>query len=460
MQRTVKSILPVFLIFSICLGFESLPTLKWAKSLKEINISPLYLSEASSGHIIGADSSEIVMLDASSGEVIRTVSGFSRISSIEPITDGGFVVSDLNKITVLDSSMEVLWSKPVLGKLNLILKSVNQTSDSGFIALGEIGTAVVKIIKCDRNGDTLWTRTKGDTADMSVYKGAGVVEVDGIYIAGGEYCPGICKGLPGWLTAYSPQGKEIWSKTRPGFGIYKLYPAQNSVLITGSTENGSSSFTDLQISDNHLKKIKWFPATDIFIVQMGKDGQVILDTSYSFRTVNFGKSVQKAGDVLVVAGYAGVYEFSEGEKEQVVFATDQRGGILWKKEYGVNTYSSATAKPLLSGAIVVATSDSMYLYGNPTSYGKHKNDWNPPEKKIVQMGMHGKITYIVSNSSVVTINLLDLHGRKVKTLEKRFLKAGAHSLEIGNCTPGSYLLEMWAGRSRTLSEKIIIGQSD
>lgn len=457
MERTANKFLPVLLFFSICLGFESLPALKWAKSLKEINISPLCLAEAPSGHIIAADSSKIIIMDAGSGKEMRTISGFSRINSIEPLAGGGFVISDLNKITVLDSSMEVQWSKPVMGEPNFILKSVNQTSDSGFIALAEIKNAVVMIIKCDRNGDTLWTRTKGDTTQMAVYKGAGVVEVDGVYIAGGEYCPGICKGLPGWITAYSPQGKEIWSKTRPGFGIYKLYPIQNSVLITGSTENGSSSFIDQQVSDDHLKKISWFPATDIFVVQIGNDGQVLFDTSYSFRTVNFGKSIQKAGDVLIVAGYAGVYEFMEGEREQVVFATDQRGMVLWKKEYRVITNSSAIAKLLSAGALVVATADSIYLYGSPAISGGRKNKWISPEMKIVQMGMNGRIAYTINHSSTVIINLLDLHGRKIRTLENRFMKAGVHCLNIDNCTPGSYLLEMCTGRSRTLSEKIIIG---
>ena len=114
MERTANKFLPVLLFFSICLGFESLPALKWAKSLKEINISPLCLAEAPSGHIIAADSSKIIIMDAGSGKEMRTISGFSRINSIEPLTGGGFVISDLNKITVLDSSMEVQWSKPVM----------------------------------------------------------------------------------------------------------------------------------------------------------------------------------------------------------------------------------------------------------------------------------------------------------------------------------------------------------
>ena len=228
-------------------------------------------------------------------------------------------------------------------------------------------------------------------------------------------------------------------------------------MITGSTENGSSSFIDQQVSDDHLKKISWFPATDIFVVQIGNDGQVLFDTSYSFRTVNFGKSIQKAGDVLIVAGYAGVYEFMEGEREQVVFATDQRGMVLWKKEYRVITNSSAIAKLLSAGALVVATADSIYLYGSPAVSGGRKNKWISPEMKIVQMGMNGRIAYTINHSSTVIINLLDLHGRKIRTLENRFMKAGVHCLNIDNCTPGSYLLEMCTGRSRTLSEKIIIG---
>ncbi len=457
MLRTGKTFLSILTFLSICLGFESLPPLKWARSSKEINITPEHLTETASGQIISADSTRIVIIDINSGQAIRTVSGFSRINSIEPVSGGGFVVSDLNKITLLNSSFEVLWSKPVFaGKQNFTIKSVNQTSDSGFIALGEINTAMVKVIKTDRKGDTLWTRTKGDTAEMGVYQGTAVVEAEGVYIAAGVHCPGICKGLPGWVSAYSPQGNEIWAKSRPGFSIYGLKSVNNSVLITGSIENGSSSFTDMKVLDSFLKKISWFPAVDLIIVQMGKDGQVLFDSSYGMRTVNYGKTVEKVGNTFIVGGYAGVYNFSQGDQEQVVLAADMTGKILWKNSFKVDSSIPALAKQLSSGGLVVATADSIYLYEHESASKRTVRSVIIPEISFIQTGVQEKIVYTLANPSMVTFNLLNLRGQRVKAMGHSFMQAGTHSLPIPNCAPGSYLLEMRIGKSNILAGKVIV----
>lgn len=457
MLRTGKTFLPIFIFFSICLGFESLPPLKWARSSEEINIKPMHLIETTSGQIISADSTRIVIIDINSGLVIRTVSGFSRINSVEPVSGGGLVVSDLDQITLLDSSFMVLWSKPVFaGKQNFTIKSVNQTSDNGFIALGEINAAMVKIIKTDRDGDTLWTRTRGDTIEMGVYQGTAVVEADGIYIAAGMYCTGICKGLPGWVSAYSPQGDEIWAKSRPGFSIHGLESIKNSVLITGSIENGSSSFTDIKASDSYLRKISWFPAVDLVFIQMGKDGQVLFDSCYGMRTVNYGKTVEKVDNTFIVGGYAGVYDFSQGDKEQVVFATDMTGKILWKKSYKVDSSLPALAKPLSSGGLVVVTADSVYLYEHESASKRPSRNLITPEISFIQTGALGKIAFTLAYPSVVTVNLLSLSGQRIKAVRQSFMHSGTHSLPIENCAPGSYLLEIRIGKSCILAGKVIV----
>ena len=83
-----------------------------------------------------------------------------------------------------------------------------------------------------------------------------------------------------------------------------------------------------------MKKISWFPATDIFVVQIGNDGQVLFDTSYSFRTVNFGKSIQKAGDVLIVAGYAGCMSLWKEKESRWCLPLIRGAGSYGKRNTG------------------------------------------------------------------------------------------------------------------------------
>ena len=55
----------------------------------------------------------------------------SRINSIKPAYNDGFVVADANKITRLDKDLNLLWSKTITGYENATLQSVIQTSDGG-----------------------------------------------------------------------------------------------------------------------------------------------------------------------------------------------------------------------------------------------------------------------------------------------------------------------------------------
>lgn len=455
MLKISKVIILLLSFFPVCYGFESLPPTKWVKPLKEINMVPIHLTEYSSGYFIMVDSTKIVVVDSHLGQVIRTVSGFSQINSIEKVADGGFIISDLDKIVLLNDSLEVVWSKSIIGGQTVTMKSANQTSDSGFIALAEIWRSIVKIIKTDRNGDTLWSRSKGDSLNMEAYYGTGVVEAGGKYIACGDYCLGACLGMPGWISAYSPDGNEIWSKSKPAFTIHNIQVLNDGVVMTGSTENGSQPFTDIINNSEAMRKIKWFPATDLFLVQLGADGKVELDTSYTFNKYSYGKSIAKVKNTYLVSGFTGTYDFSTGEKEQIVFNTDLEGKSLWTKKYNVKREIPALVKVLSSGELIVAAGDSIYFYENVSVSGFPDKRPMKPEVDIVQTGMMGKITYTLGNSSFVTINLLNLNGRKVKILEKRFVHAGMHSLSIENCSPGNYLIEIINENTRKRVSKMI-----
>ena len=91
--------------------------------------------------------------------------------SVQQATDGGFIVSGFS-VDVLSTSSDVYllktdndgetqWSKNYSGNTYSIGKSVQQTTDGGYIIAGGafgVGSASgMYLIKTDENGDTLWT---------------------------------------------------------------------------------------------------------------------------------------------------------------------------------------------------------------------------------------------------------------------------------------------------------------
>ncbi len=108
----------------------------------------------------------------------KTYGGFSfdRASSILQTSDSGFVICGYTSsfgagsfdlfLVKCDANGDLIWSKTYGGIQNDIGNWVDQTSDGGYIIAGSTesfgaGYKDVYLIKTDANGDTVWTKTYG-----------------------------------------------------------------------------------------------------------------------------------------------------------------------------------------------------------------------------------------------------------------------------------------------------------
>ena len=155
MKTLLALLIPLFTVINIY-GFESLPRLRWVKAVNEFSSAPRYFLNFSEGTFLSAGGDKIDVVDAKNGTVKQTISGINMANGFTGSTEKGYVAVGGNKITLLDSSLEISWSKPVLD--GLTLASAVQTSDSGFIALGKTNDTTGLIIKTDRNLNIIWTR--------------------------------------------------------------------------------------------------------------------------------------------------------------------------------------------------------------------------------------------------------------------------------------------------------------
>jgi len=147
-------------------------------------------------------------------------------NSVQQTADGGYIIVGSIEIGLVngpevwlikvDATGLEQWNKTFRGSLAEEGKSVQQTSDGGYIITGSIWTSNVGgnrdvwLIKTDALGDTLWTKTFGGAGTED---GQSVMEtVDGGYIiAGNKFDPTL-----GWLIKTDINGIEEWNKEFQG----------------------------------------------------------------------------------------------------------------------------------------------------------------------------------------------------------------------------------------------------
>ncbi|TKJ43894.1 hypothetical protein CEE36_01900 [candidate division TA06 bacterium B3_TA06] len=145
--------------------------------------------------------------------------------SVRETLDGGYIIAggtysfgnpggDVYLIKT-DASGDTIWTRTYGGSRWEVGRSVQQTSDEGYIIAGQRGNIAdtlidVYLIKTDASGDTIWTRTYGGS-DSDV--GRSVQETsDGCYIIAGSCAAGNAV----YLIKTDASGDSIWTRTYGG----------------------------------------------------------------------------------------------------------------------------------------------------------------------------------------------------------------------------------------------------
>jgi len=273
------------------------------------------------------------------------------LHSIKQTSDGGYIIAGRKSAMANDACMwlikadsdgNILWDKTFCGESWDTAKSVQQTSDGGYIMCGLIGSKHYtsknvyeiqldgKLIKTDSDGNMLWEKTFGGPYDDLVE--AVQQTTDGGYIIVGSTKSFGAGSLDAWLIKADSDGNVLWNKTFGGSGWDGAYSVQQTsdggYIIAGSIYNNIQG----TVSDDIIEPDK--KVTDAWLIKTDSDGNMLwnktLRRGLSSYWNNAAYSVQQTND----SGYivAGTFEVSIGDFWLI--KTDSDGNMLWNETFG------------------------------------------------------------------------------------------------------------------------------
>jgi len=255
-----------------------------------------------------------------------------------------------------DENGDTLWTKVYGGPDHDACVSIQQTSDSGFIAAGATGPVYsvmdVYVIKTDENGDTLWTRTYGGP-----YQDGGKciqqTSDDGYIVIGSTLLDAI-NGFNYFLVKTNAFGDTIWTRTYGRADFDLAYHGQQTnddgYVMVGLTEGlGTDTSNVYMIKTDSIGDTLW---TKIF-------GRPFTDEGYCIQ--------QTSDDGYIISGLT---KSSGGSNYDVyVVKTDSRGDTLWTKTYGgPGDDVGSSVVQTIDGGYIIAGHTSSFGAGNFDGY--------------------------------------------------------------------------------------------
>jgi hypothetical protein len=311
------------------------------------------------------------------------VTYYDEASSVQQTSDGGYIVAGETRsfgagsydifLIKTDANGYIIWAKTYGGTGNDRARSVQQTSDGGYIVAGSTlsfgaGSWDIFLIKTDANGNVQWAKTYGGTSDIYAYS---VQQTsDGGYIVAGATWSFGAVFLDIFLVKTDANGNIQWAKIYGGTRTDGAYSVQQTsdggYIVAGWTWSFGADSADIFLiktdASGNVQWAKTYGGTggdlaysvqqtsdggyivagvtssfgaggDIFLIKTDANGNIIWAKTYGGIYGDIAYSVQQTSD----GGYimAGVtLSFGAGSLDIFLIKTDANGNIIWAKTYG------------------------------------------------------------------------------------------------------------------------------
>jgi len=282
----------------------------------------------------GSEDVYLIKTDANGKELWSKTYGGSddeMARCVQQTTDGGYIIAgevlyetagEDFYLVKTDASGKELWSKTFGLRTTDRAYSVQETNDGDYIIVGESFTFVggnddVWLIKTDADGKELWSKTYGGAN----YDGGRSVQqtTDGGYIIVGDTGSFGAGGSNVYLIKTDGNGNELWHKAFGAGGHEGADAVQQTTdggyIIVGSTSSfGAGSY-------------------DVWLIKTDVNGNELWNKTFGGSTYDYGQSVQQTADGgYIICGFTG--SFGAGNTDVWLIKTDDSGNQIWSKTFG------------------------------------------------------------------------------------------------------------------------------
>ncbi len=286
--------------------------------------------------------------------------------SIQETSDGGYIIAGITHsfgagsydfyLIKTDENGNALWEKTFGGTDNDWGFSVSETSDGGYIIVGNTesygeGESDVYVIKTDVNGDTLWTKTYGgekDDVGVSIQKTS-----DSGYIIAGRTSSFGSGYYDVYLIKINDDGDTQWAKTYGGTeddgGVSVQQTSDGGYIIGGNTKSYGEG------------------ESDVYLIKIDETGSVLWTITYGGTEDDGCLSIQETSDGgYIVTGFTTLSNIPTWNSDVYLIKTDANGNALWVETYGGTKFDI--------GYSVQETSDGGYIIAGATYSEGSSND--------------------------------------------------------------------------------------
>ncbi len=394
----------------------------WCHSVQQTSDGGYILGGRTNSYGAGDEDIWLVKTDANGiEEWSRTFGGsnWDECYSVQQTTDGGYILggytssygagSDDFWLVKTDVNGTEEWSRTFGGSSADYCKSVQQTTDSGYILAGTtcsfgVGNGDFWLVKTDAGGTEEWSHTFGGS-NFDECKSVQQT-TDGGYILGGGTMSYGAGSNDFWLVKTDVSGTEEWSRTFGGSNNDVCSSVQQTTdsgyILGGWTESYGAGDADF-----------WLVKTDT-------SGTEEWSCTFGGSDDDYCLSVQQTTDGGYILG-GWTHSFGAGDWD------------FWLVKTGPELATEPLENPL------------------PDKYTLHQNYPNPFNPST-------QISFDLTKANHVSLKVFDLLGRKVVTLVDDVQSVGSHSVVFdGSGLPsGIYLCRLQAGNFTTTKKMVLL----
>ncbi len=290
---------------------------------------------------------------------------------------------------------QILWKELYGGSVDEVFYDIEQTSDSGYIAVGYTTTygpvqdvKSLWAVKTDNVGDTLWTRVIGLGISYGDLANSVSVDADGSLVIVGETYSYAANEKDAWILKLDSEGNTQWTATYDG-GSYDVASAviineAGNYAVTGYSINAAGNrdalFLEYDKSGNLLKDFTYggseddwtndlcqttdngyvlsgytesFGVTgqDVYLIKINNNADTVWTTTYGGSLDQFGRAIAALSNGgVIVSGWTGTFVVSS---DILLLKVTSSGSILWTETYNFGLIDTSND--------IIVTFDGGYL---------------------------------------------------------------------------------------------------